>query len=175
MNKERYLSLRNRYKPLQIKIVFIAESPPISGKYFYDESGLITEPLFAAMMKLLQLKPRSKRDGLKYFSDTGHFLIDATYEPVNHLKGKARENAILQCYDELIHDLDSIDNSDGIKVILIKANICRLMEDRLTSMGFNVLNNGVIVPFPSTGHQKVFRRNIKRIYKFIPNQSINDR
>jgi len=31
--------------------VIIAELPPISGKYFYNPKGEISEPLFAALMK----------------------------------------------------------------------------------------------------------------------------
>jgi len=54
MNKEYYLRFRNKYHPTNIKTVFILESPPASGKYFYDESGNVSEPLFKAMMKLLK-------------------------------------------------------------------------------------------------------------------------
>lgn len=93
--KTYYLQLRNRYRPTQIKTVFVLESPPASGKYFYDKSGLISEPLFSAMMELLNFKAKTKHDGLEYFADTGHFLVDATYEPVNELKEKTRDNKTL--------------------------------------------------------------------------------
>ncbi len=85
MNKEYYFPLRNKYLPTNLKVVFVLESPPASGKYFYDEGGSLSEPLFSAMMKLLNFNPQSKRDGLRYFADSGHFLVDATYEPVNNL------------------------------------------------------------------------------------------
>jgi len=166
MNKEHYLGLRNRYKPDQIKTVFILESPPVSGNYFYDETGRVTEPLFSAMMKLLKYKPRSKKDGLKYFSSTGHFIIDSTYEPVNKLEGVARENAILRNYDDLVKDLKILGDSNKIHFILIKANICRLLQGKLIEDGFNVVNKGVIIPFPSTGQQGNFRKIIADVYEF---------
>jgi len=171
MKKKYYLELRNRYKPKQIGIVFILESPPASGKYFYDESGLVTEPLFSAMMGLIKCKPNSKKEGLTYFSETGHFVVDATYEPVNDLKGKARENAILRHYDELVEDLRSLGNTDVIKLILVKANICRLLQGPLCACNFNVINNGVVVPFPSTGQQDNFRKSIAKVYRVIPNNA----
>ncbi len=83
MTKEYYFRLRKHYQPPKIKTVFVLESPPVSGKYFYDESGLVSEPLFSAMMKLLPIVPQTKKEGLQQFASTGHFLVDATYEPVN--------------------------------------------------------------------------------------------
>lgn len=166
MNKEYYLELRNRYKPVHIETVFILESPPASGKYFYDEEGLITEPLFAAMMKLLSYDPQNKKEGLEYFSNTGHFLVDATYQPVNELKARTRENTILNSYSDLVDDLENLGNPNTIKFVLIKANICRLLEDRLITDGFHVVNKGVAVPFPSTGQQNNFRERIAEVYQF---------
>jgi hypothetical protein len=48
-----YLRLRRRYKPKRIKLIIVAESPPASGRYFYDPRGRVTEPLFAALTKQL--------------------------------------------------------------------------------------------------------------------------
>ena len=171
MTKEYYLKLRNRYKPKKIKIVFVLESPPASGKYFYDENGLITEPLFAAMMELLKCKPKSKREGLRYFADTGHFLVDATYDPINGLDDKARKRAVLDHFDELVEDLRSLGSTDAMSLILVKANICRVLEGRLSASGFNVMNNGVVVPFPSTGQQGKFREKIAEVYNNIPDSA----
>ncbi len=101
MNEKYYLSLRNKYVPKNLKIVFVLESPPASGKYFYDKNGSVSEPLFSAMMKLLNFNPQDKRGGLKYFAESGYFLVDATYESVNQLRGQIRENIILRNYQNL--------------------------------------------------------------------------
>ncbi len=138
MNEEYYFSLRNKFRPKNIEMVFILESPPASGKYFYDENGGVSDPLFSAMMKLLDFNPQSKRDGLIYFAESGHFLVDTTYEPVNKLKGKIRENTILKNFENLVTDLKKLGALEQIKIILVKANICRLLEPRLLSRGFNV-------------------------------------
>jgi len=39
---------------------------------------------------------------------------------------------------------------------LIKANVCKLLDDKLTADGFKVINKGVSVPFPSHGQQPKF-------------------
>lgn len=172
VTKQYYLNLRNLHLPSQISTVFVLESPPVSGKYFYDESGKVTEPLFSAMMKLLDYVPATKKDGLEYFSSTEHVLVDATYEPVNTDKlnknESERNGVILDSYTDLVNDLWSLGDAKEIGVVLIKANICRLLESRLKSDGFNVLNNGVILPFPSTGHSKEFSEIVPNVYKYKP-------
>jgi hypothetical protein len=163
MDEEYYISLRNKYFPKKMKIVFILESPPVSGKYFYDENGRTTEPLFSAMMKLLIFRPRDKQEGLKYFAEKGYFLVNATYEPVNKLKHKNRNDTILRNYQNLVADLRKHGVSKKINVILVKANICRLLESKLLSDDFNVKNRGVIIPFPSNGRQKEFSTAIQEV------------
>lgn len=163
MNEEYYLHLRNKYRPKNLKIVFVVESPPASGQYFYDEDGSVSEPLFFAMMKLLKFNPQNKRDGLCYFAESGHFLVDATYEPVNKFTGKIRENKILKNFENLVADLKKLGDPKKINIILIKANICHLLEPRLLSSGFNVQNNGMVIPFPTHGHQNRFLSQTQKV------------
>jgi hypothetical protein len=47
--RSEYLSFRDRYRPETIKLLLVAESPPASGRYFYNPAGARTEPLFAAL------------------------------------------------------------------------------------------------------------------------------
>lgn len=164
MEKEYYLNLRNKYLPEKLKLIFILESPPASGKYFYDETGKTSEPLFLALMKALDnYKPINKKDGLNYFKSKGYFLVDSTYKPVNRMKGKERDNTILTDFSELIADLESLNPLKTTPIILVKANVCKLLEIRLKSKGFIVLNKRNRVPFPSTGQQKRFQAAICNI------------
>ena len=163
IRKKYYLSLKNKYVPENLKIVFVLESPPASGKYFYDKNGRVSEPLFSAMMKLLEFEPQDKREGLKYFAESGYFLDDATYEPVNQLRGQIRENIILKNYPNLVADLRKLGVPEQINVILVKANICRLLKQKLLDDGFNVLNQDEIVPFPSNGQQNKFRIAVQKV------------
>jgi hypothetical protein len=38
-------------------------------------------------------------------------------------------------------------------LILIKTNVCRILEPKLTHDGFNVLNCGRVIYFPASGRQ----------------------
>jgi hypothetical protein len=100
-----YLDLRQRYEPENIRLIIIAESPPASGKYFYDPAGSPSEPLFAALMKQLRVTPLTKEGGLREFQRRGWVLVDATYEPVNKAHHSSRGRVIERDYPLLRDDL----------------------------------------------------------------------
>jgi hypothetical protein len=155
-DKDHYIQLRNKYHPNKLKIVFLLESPPVSGKYFYDRTGKITEPLFSALMKLLNYRPTDKKDGLEFFMNKGCLVVDATYKQVNRLKGKERDITIIYDFDNLVNDLEKICPDKDTAILLVKANVCKLFDERLTTIGFNIINKGIVIPFPSHGQQKRF-------------------
>ena len=72
--KEVYLTYRRAFAPERAKLVIVAESPPVSGLYFYNPDGKVTEPLFAAMMRQLTYSPRTKEHGLREFQGRGWLL-----------------------------------------------------------------------------------------------------
>ena len=164
MNKDYYLKMRNRYHPSNLRHIFILESPPDSGKYFYDECGKVSEFLFKAMMRFIEFTPSNKKEGLEYFQKCGYLLVDATYTPVNQLKNKKERNQrILEDFDLLLEDLSNINPEKKIPLILVKANICEILEDCLEQKGFAVLNNKTKIPFPSTGNQNKFHEKLVQI------------
>ena len=68
-DRDYYLHLRREYEPENVRLVIVAESPPASGKYFYDTTGSPKEPLFAAIMLQLGLSPITKQIGLQALTD----------------------------------------------------------------------------------------------------------
>ena len=156
-----YIAKRNKYKPENIKTIFILESPPKSGKYFYDPDGEVSEPLFKAMMEIIGYKPADKATGLAEFVKKGFLIVDASYTPLNHHKeGKDRDERIMIWHSSLLKDLLTLTPDKNTPLILVKANICRLLEAPLKKEGFKVANEGVVIPFPSTGQQGKFRKQI---------------
>lgn len=145
-----YKKHRGKYVPDRLKLIIVAESPPDSGLYFYDETGKASEPLFKEITRYFLGKEfPGKAEGLRAFADAGYLLVDATYTPVNNRKD--RDDVILQDYPKLRADLKQIMADRPIPVVLIKANVCEILEPLLVDDGFNVLNKGQRVYFPSTG------------------------
>ena len=164
MKREEYLYLRRPYVPESIRLVIVAESPPASGKYFYNPAGATNEPLFTALMKQLRFSCVTKEDGLREFQRRSWVLMDATYEPVNQLTGSSRDKVIERDYPLLHDDLATLISDRSIPLVLIKKNVCeKLEEPKLIHDGFKVLNQGKRVPFPSTGRQKEFHQQFAAI------------
>jgi hypothetical protein len=161
--RSEYLDLRHRYEPRSVKLVVIAESPPASGLYFYDPTGSPREPLFAALMKQLRLSPTTKEEGLREFQQSGWVLADATYEPVDKVTRSRRDRIIDRDYPLLRDDLAALMSDRSTPLVLIKANVCRILEPKLAHDGFNVLNRGRVIYFPSSGRQKDFFRQFGAI------------
>jgi hypothetical protein len=156
--KDEYLEMRRRYEPETAKLLIVAESPPEGGKYFYNPNGLTSEPLFAEIMRQLGLLPATKHDGLLNLQRSGWVLVDATYEPVNQHGSKPIRNEIIERdYPKLCEDLAQLTPDRSAPVVLVKANVCELLEVRLLHDGFKVLNRGVVIPFPAYRHVVRFR------------------
>ena len=166
MKRNEYLAFRRKFEPETIRLVIVAESPPKSGLYFYNPTGKMSEPLLAAMMRYFSYKPSSKEDGLREFQRRGWLLVDATYEPVDGLDEKGRNAIILRDYPQLCADLKAVVEKDT-PIVLIKANVCRLLEHKLIEDGFTVINAGTEVYFPSSGQQGRFREQFGSIMKLL--------
>ena len=77
-----------------------------------------------------------------------------------HLSGKTT----LGLYPLLRDDLRNLlgEHSDT-PLVVIKANVCRLVEPRLVRDGFTVLNRGRVVFFPSHGQQGRFHQQFEAL------------
>ena len=167
MKRNEYLTFRSKFVPNPVKLVIVAESPPASGKYFYNPAGADSEPLFSGMMLQLGFAATNKESGLREFQRRGWVLVDATYEPVNSLDRATRDSAISRDYHLLRADLAALLPDRSIPIILIKANVCHLLEPKLKKDGFNVLNRGCAVYFPSHGRQPEFHQQFGAILKSL--------
>lgn len=157
LQRDDYLAFRSRYQPLDLRLIIVGESPPRSGKYFYNPDGRSSEPLFSALMVQLNVQAVSKTHGLQCMQDEGWLLIDSTYEPVDGYSDRKRNAVIVRDYPLLHDDLAKLTPGRSTPVVLIKANVCRLLEPRLLKDGFNVVNRGRRIYFPSHGQQGRFR------------------
>ena len=159
-----YVSLRNKYLPKKVKAVFVLESPPAGHGYFYDPTGRVSEVLFRAFMKaVVNFSPANKDEGLKKLASKGYLLVNPIYTPVNKLSDKEADKLILSNYENFKNDLRSIIGNKQIPIILVKSNICRLLEKPLLKDGFNVVNNGTFVPFPLHYHMNTFTERVRKL------------
>lgn len=84
-------SLRRTFRPAIIRLLFIGEAPPVSGRFFYQrDSGL-----YRAMRDAFRTVDASIDDEnfLAAFHGAGCYLVDLCPEPVDHLDSEARRAA----------------------------------------------------------------------------------
>jgi hypothetical protein len=83
--------LRREFRPEAVRLLFIGESPPASGRFFYrSDSGL-----YRAMREVFQVIDASITDStfLKVFQESGCYLFDLCPEPVDRLDATERRDA----------------------------------------------------------------------------------
>ena len=80
---------------------------------------------------------------------------------MNELSPSKRNRASLR------EDLASLLPDRSAPLILIKENVCRLLKARLKKDGFNVLNSGRVIYFPSHGRQKDFHRQFAAVLQSL--------
>src|SRR5258707_13076900 len=85
--------LRRQYRPEKVRLLFIGEAPPASGRFFYQQdSGLYRaiRDAFCAIDPSVADEPF-----LRSFQKAGCYLIDTCAEPVAHLDTRSRRAACL--------------------------------------------------------------------------------
>ncbi|HEY0057488.1 MAG TPA: hypothetical protein VGB56_00050 [Flavisolibacter sp.] len=161
----RYRKARNKYKPRQVKTLFIAEGPPNSlDRHFYFEDVKQHDSLFLEIMGILypEQKQRylsSRRDTilktelLESFQEDGYWLMHLSEIPCNL-------NAPLPTLvpSLLLRLQKEIDKETPI--ILIKSSLYDLCYKLLVLQGYKVSNERI--PFPGSGQQGVFREKVRK-------------
>jgi hypothetical protein len=119
--------LRRRYRPDEVRLLFVGESPPASGRFFYQaDSGLyraIRDTFFAAFPVL------DKTDFLESFRDLGCYLIDLCQMPVDRFSGEQRRKACSDGEGGLAQTLKRLRPNITITVVRsIAANVRRAQQ-----------------------------------------------
>ncbi|MDP2594016.1 MAG: hypothetical protein Q8P36_01620 [bacterium] len=162
--EQEYIELRNRYLPTKLKAVFVLESPPQGHGYVYDPDGRTSEVLFRAFMKFIDFVPATKDEGLRELAKGGYLLVNPIYIPVNKLPDKEADKIILENYQTFLADLNVlIEANKTTPIILVKSNILRLLEQPMLSGGYNVINRGLLIPFPLHYHANTFQERLKTL------------
>ena len=157
--------LRRSFRPKKVRILFVGESPPASGRFFYQaDSGLyraIREAFVKAFPDLRQA------DFLKSFRDLGCYLIDLCEYPVDRLQPKARRKAHLNGEPSLSKSLRALHPEIVVVVVrLISGNV------RRSELQANWSGQHVELPYPGrwTRHRTAFIQRLVPILRqpFLP-------
>lgn len=108
---------RESFRPKQIRLLFIGESPPASGKFFYINSAMTTFTSYA-FEKAYNKKFSNTEDFLNYFKTCGCYLDDLSHIPVDDMPSEQRERILIDSVPALSDRLKIY--SPEITVIALK-------------------------------------------------------
>ena len=84
--------LRNRYRPARVRMLFVGEAPPASGRFFYQADSGLYRAIKDTFAKAFPSSV-SDKDFLKLFQELGCYLVDLCGRPVDRLSKDARRKA----------------------------------------------------------------------------------
>ena len=124
-----YKEAADKFLPEKIKVLFIAESPPAKGSFFFfkfPKQEILLATITTAILGDGKGYTRndSKTEFLNILKKKGYFLLDAVGYPINTTHDKNRELIIKKEIGNLIDRLKDLKRRNRIdintKIILIK-------------------------------------------------------
>ena len=80
--------LREQYRPPSVTVLFVGESPPASGRFFYQANSGLYRAIQSAFIKAFPVLDH--QDFLKQFQAAGCYLTDLCAKPVDRLDRNER-------------------------------------------------------------------------------------
>lgn len=162
---------RKKYKPNEIKILFVAEAPPkeSSDRFFYFEEVKEGDSLFIETMKVLypndftttKIVRLQKKKFLEKFKNDGYYLIDSTDTPMEQNTQSYKKRKIREALPNLRTKIRELANAET-KIVLISNPVYEECFTPLKAEGFNIINTEMI-DFPGSGGQINFRTKIQKL------------
>ena len=161
-------ALRARYKPEQVRTLFVGESSPAQGTHFYRaNSNLFRATRDAYADALGSDAVPSGEAFLAFFRDQGAWLVDLADKPVNRLSDPDRRETVEAGVARLA---EVIRSERPQRVVVVKRDIADAVRRALalTDMDAQVL----VLPLPVRQWARVYKRDLSQ---FLANTLASDR
>jgi hypothetical protein len=154
--------LRKRYRPSRVRVLFVGEAPPASGRFFYQaDSGLYraVREAFASV-----LPNRGKTEFLELFQALGCYLVDLCGRPVDRLPRNQRSRACRENEVRLTRILERLRPKIMITVVRSIAGNVERSQQRAGWVG-----DHLELPYPGRWqhHRKTFLRELASVLRKI--------
>ncbi len=165
MEKNNYEIVRAEYKPETVKILFIGESRPNSGKFFYlDDSFLYTHTKNA----FEKLKSIGKNNFTrKKFQEMGCWLYDVCDKTINKLSKSEKRVGLKKHLDKL--DKTICELKPDYIIVVKKSDMKKIVYEHILHTPYKkqyIDNQNVFnLPFPNFGHQNEYENQLYDILK----------
>jgi hypothetical protein len=152
-------AIRKRFRPERITTLFVGESAPHSGDFFYRGNSA----MLAHMRSAVELAFGKSDDFLRTFQAYGWYLDDLILEPVNHLPQPERIGKLLGAQKGMV---DRIKCYKPEAIVSVLKRIEPFVNAAAMEAGSDAPRYGV--PFPGQGHQPHFHAAMAAIVHKLP-------
>lgn len=151
-------SIRRNFRPSKIKILFVGESPPANGAFFYTGSPM-TNYMAQVFAQVCDKEFQSSNDFLSFFKTEGCYLDDLSYAPVdNIISPRERRHAVSSCVGALAERMKDYEPEHVIAVLMsIEAPVRKAAQIAKLQVPVHA------VPFPGQHHQTRFVAELSEI------------
>lgn len=151
--------VRQKFRPDRITTLFVGESAPFGGTFFYYGNGNLGRYLKRAVDEVFV----GDGDFLERFKAFGWYLDDLVLSPVNHLKQKERKAMRFAAKSGLT---GRIADYRPLALVCLMQGIGEIVQAAAREAGF--CHSVFVVPFPGNGQQARFHRAIVEIMPTLP-------
>lgn len=147
--------LRQSFRPERIATLFVGESAPASGRFFYSGNS----SLFRAMKKAFG----NQESFLDDFRHKGFYLDDLVLTPVNKLQNRERIRLRREAVPQLAKRLTEYKPA---AIVVVMRGILSVVRDAMRTAG--VMYEPFCVPHPAFGNSTRFHIAMTEIVDGLP-------
>jgi hypothetical protein len=153
---------RVSFHPQSVRTLFVGESPPANGSFFYLGDSNLARYTREALGEL-DRAAGTMEQFLREFQGAGFFLRDLCVEPVNQLPRLERRAARRASESVLASRLRN--DGPAAIVVVMKAIVPNVRR----AIGAAGLDSPVyVLPFPAQGHQREYVSALAALYPQLP-------
>lgn len=155
--------IRESHRPNNIRILFVGESPPKIGKFFYVES-LMTTFISKPFELRFNITFNNNQDFIDFFKNKDCYLDDLCTEPVDKLPPNIRKQKLIESVKPFSKKLAEM------KPLVVISILKRIEPYVVNSIELSGIDTKFYsVPFPGFGNQKRFKQEVLDILnKYLP-------
>ncbi|KJS29363.1 MAG: hypothetical protein VR64_21340 [Desulfatitalea sp. BRH_c12] len=142
---------RMQYRPSILRILFVGESAPAKGSFFYDGGCNFTRHTRSAFEIVRGRSFASDGEFLSVFRDRGCWLDDISHTPIDLLNRRERKEAIQKSIPNFAGRLTEA--SPEVVIVMLR----RIKEQVSAAVQASGIQARIeYLPFPGFGHQRKF-------------------
>jgi len=151
--------IRESYRPRKVKILFVGESAPASGDFFYVRSNM-TAHTKRAFEIAYERAFDNQTDFLNFFKEQGCYLDDLSHEPVDCFESKRRMQILQECVPSFSQRIFEM-NPDVVLIALKR--IEKYVREAISYSGKDF--ECFVLPFAGMSHQNKYVDELTEILR----------